>query len=141
MADSERVAFVGTGVVVRRGGDEPKTLKSLALGAVAAAATDAGVALRDLDAMLVTPTGRFRDPRIGYALGEYLGIYWRRLSANNDGGAGAAGMSLDIARWALQDRRCNYVVLVDGGRWSHLDFQEWSLTGDDEITRLRGRRF
>ncbi len=141
MSEGERIAIVGTAVVVRRPEEPPQTVKSLALRALAAASADAGLPLKDVDAVLVTPTGRFRDPRVGYALGEYSGLYWRRISANNDGGSGATGLSLDIARWALADGRCSYVAMVDGGRWGDLAFQEWALRGDDEINRIRGHAF
>jgi acetyl-CoA acetyltransferase len=113
-----RVAVVGVGVTDFAPKIPGKTIYGLALEACMAAIADAGLTRHDIDGILVTPTGRFREVRIGYALGEHLGIHHRYLSGHNKIGAGGVAFSLDVARWSLQEDHTRYVLLVDAAQWS-----------------------
>jgi hypothetical protein len=53
MTGPGRVAVVGVGTVADRGGTELRSVRVLALAAVTAAATDAGIAVTDLDAEIL----------------------------------------------------------------------------------------
>jgi acetyl-CoA acetyltransferase len=132
-----QISIVGTGTTNFALEVPGRSVWALGLEAISLAVADAGLEVKDIDGLVVTPTGRFRDPRVGYSMGEHLGIYMRKLSVNNEGGSGSVGFSLDIAQWALTEGRCNYVVLVDAGKWSDFSsdsrptsFQEWALAGD-----------
>jgi acetyl-CoA acetyltransferase len=125
-----RVAVVGVGVTAFAPQIPGKTIYGLALEACMAAIADAGLTRNDIDGILVTPTGRFRDVRIGYALGEHLGIHHRYLSGHNNIGAGGAAFSLDIARWSLQEDHTRYVLLVDAANWSlPLEYESYTMEG------------
>jgi acetyl-CoA acetyltransferase len=121
MAD-KRVAIVGVATTefARQIPDRTKT--ELWVQAAKGAVEDAGITMKDVDGLLAPGTGgsgaRYDNPRVHMELGEILGIYEKSLCINLMTGGASGGHAVEIARWALQNRRCEYVLVVAGSKES-----------------------
>jgi acetyl-CoA acetyltransferase len=100
-----------------------KSALRLRVEAAKAACDDAGVPLKEVDGLLIMeqPTSSAAsNPRHHMEFSEILGLYETPLCATLPVGGATAGCSIDIGRWALQNRRCRYVLCVAGMKASDM---------------------
>jgi acetyl-CoA acetyltransferase len=111
------IAGVATSQFARRIPD--KSALQLRVEVAKAAADDAGLALKDVDGIIlaehVTEDGALNgNPRHHMEFSEILGLYETPLCVTAPVGGVSPGYSVEIGRWALQSGRCKYVLCVAG---------------------------
>src|SRR5579862_2799010 len=121
MAD-KRVAIVGVATTEFARNIPDKSARELQVQAAKAAVEDAGISMKDVDGLLVPGAGgsgsRYDNPRIHMEIGEILGIYEKSLCMNLMTGGASGGYAVELARWALQNGRCKYVLVIAGSKES-----------------------
>jgi acetyl-CoA acetyltransferase len=107
------VAFVGVGHTEFAREIPGKSRLRLEVEAASAAVCDAGLKMSDIDGVLVWNDGNSSDkPRYHIQFSECLGIYEKGICLSTLCSGSSAGISVELARWALQSGRCNYVLAV-----------------------------
>jgi len=81
--------------------------------AATAAVADAGLAMRDIDGLLVQPPF-WASPRYHILVSEALGIYTKTLTEATSMGGASYGALLQLAKWAVEDGMCRNVLVVAG---------------------------
>lgn len=108
-----QAAFVGIGYTEFSRSITGKSKLRLEIEAASAAVRDAGLAMSDIDGVLVWNDGNSSDkPRYHIELSELLGIYDKGFCLSTLCSGASAGISVEIARWALESGRCRYVLAV-----------------------------
>jgi acetyl-CoA acetyltransferase len=107
------VAFVGVGQTEFARAIPGKSRLRLEVEAASAAVRDAGLKMSDIDGVLIWNDGNSSDkPRYHIQFSEHLGIYEKGICLSTLCSGASAGISVELARWALQSGRCNYVLAV-----------------------------
>ena len=113
-----RIAIVGVGVTEVAERISDKSSIRLRVEACRRAVDDAGLPLRGVDGLVTAelsePVDSAANPRHHMELAEILGLYEKSLCVTAPVGGAAPGYSIELARWALQSGRCEYVLAVAG---------------------------
>jgi acetyl-CoA acetyltransferase len=91
-----------------------KSLLQLRADVARAAAEDAGIALKDVDGLIIGESTGISNPRYHMEFAELLGLYETPLCVSVPMGGASAGYALEIARWALEQGRCRNILVLQG---------------------------
>jgi acetyl-CoA acetyltransferase len=80
------------------------------------AVEDAGLRVHDIDGLLIQEEPA--NPRYHMEFAEVLGLYDTPLCTSIALGGSSVGFSVEMAQWALEARRCRYVLIVAGAKES-----------------------
>lgn len=81
--------------------------------AATAAVADAGLAMKDIDGLLLQPPFH-ASPRFHMLVGEALGLYVKTLSDSTSMGGASYGAMIQLAKWAIESGLCHNVLIIGG---------------------------
>jgi acetyl-CoA acetyltransferase len=130
---SKRAAIVGVGhTEFARQID--KSLTRLYVEAARKAIDNAGLLMHQVDGLLTWNGGP--NPRYHLELAETFGLYDKQLCMTVKQGGAAAGLCVEIARWALESGRCKYVLIVAGSKEGSAGRSERGHAATDAMATL-----